>query len=174
MHRVGAHAGRDHGVVKQRAGEIVVEVLPLAGLRRLDLDVEPARVLRLDESAHRRAQFLRRVETTLLVAAVFSPAPLRLVDGREHDLRESELLCVVFGEIEQVSGEVRARLGFVAQVGAAVLAALQAQTDYTGDGLMAPRNPPAKTLGECFLVATVRDGQWARLDPPTPGSFVNC
>jgi ABC-type branched-subunit amino acid transport system substrate-binding protein len=54
----------------------------------------------------------------------------------------------------------------------AVLERLRAQTEYTGDGFMAPRNPPAKTLGDCFVVIGVRNGAWTRLEPAS--GFVNC
>lgn len=54
----------------------------------------------------------------------------------------------------------------------AVLERLRAQTAYTGDGFMAPRNPPAKTLGDCFVVIGVRNGAWARIEPAS--GFLNC
>ena len=49
---------------------------------------------------------------------------------------------------------------------------LQAQTDYTGDGFLAPRNPPAKAIGNCFVVITVEGGAWRRVEPAA--GFVNC
>lgn len=49
----------------------------------------------------------------------------------------------------------------------AVLERLRAQTDYTGNGFLAPRNPPAKQMGECFAVITVEGGQWRRVEPAT-------
>lgn len=45
------------------------------------------------------------------------------------------------------------------------LTAMRATTEYTGDGFMAPRNPAAKTMGNCFLVVTVTGGVWTRVDP---------
>ncbi len=54
-----------------------------------------------------------------------------------------------------------------------VIAGLQAQTEYTGDGFMAPRNPAAKTMGNCFAIVTIENGQWRRLDP-AGGGFINC
>jgi len=47
----------------------------------------------------------------------------------------------------------------------AVLERLRAQTNYTGGGFLAPRNPPAKQMGECFAVITVEGGQWRRVEP---------
>jgi ABC-type branched-subunit amino acid transport system substrate-binding protein len=54
----------------------------------------------------------------------------------------------------------------------AVVAALQAMTEYTGDGFMAPRNPAGKTMGNCFAVVGVENGAWTRIDPAA--GFVNC
>jgi hypothetical protein len=53
-----------------------------------------------------------------------------------------------------------------------VIAALQAITDFDADGLLAPRNPSAKTIGNCFVVVTVEGGEWKRVDPES--GFVNC
>ena len=53
-----------------------------------------------------------------------------------------------------------------------VLERLRAQTEYTGDGFMAPRNPPAKTMGDCFVVIQIQGGQWSRVEPAT--GFLNC
>jgi ABC-type branched-subunit amino acid transport system substrate-binding protein len=55
----------------------------------------------------------------------------------------------------------------------AVLAGLAAQTEYTGDGFMAPRNPPGKQMGNCFVVIRAEGGQWVRTEP-AGGGFVNC
>jgi ABC-type branched-subunit amino acid transport system substrate-binding protein len=46
-----------------------------------------------------------------------------------------------------------------------VIAALQAQTAYDGDGFLAVRNPPAKEIGGCFAVITVENGAWRRVEP---------
>lgn len=46
-----------------------------------------------------------------------------------------------------------------------VLAALQGMTEYDGDGFVAPRNPAAKLVGDCFAVITVQGGAWRRVDP---------
>jgi len=54
----------------------------------------------------------------------------------------------------------------------AVVEGLRAQTEYTGDGFMAPRNPAAKTMGNCFAIVGVENGQWRRLDPAS--GFINC
>lgn len=53
-----------------------------------------------------------------------------------------------------------------------VLAALQTQTSYDGDGFLAPRNPPGKEIGGCFAVITVENGQWRRVEPAA--GFLNC
>ena len=55
---------------------------------------------------------------------------------------------------------------------AAVVERLRAQTAYTGNGFMAPRNPPAKVLGDCFVVITVENGAWRRVEPAS--GFLNC
>ena len=55
---------------------------------------------------------------------------------------------------------------------AAVVERLRAQNAYSGDGFLAPRNPPAKVLGECFAVITVDGGAWRRVEPAT--GFLNC
>jgi ABC-type branched-subunit amino acid transport system substrate-binding protein len=54
----------------------------------------------------------------------------------------------------------------------AVIAGLQAQTEYTGDGFMAPRNPAAKQMGNCFAMVGIDDGAWHRIDPQS--GFINC
>jgi ABC-type branched-subunit amino acid transport system substrate-binding protein len=55
---------------------------------------------------------------------------------------------------------------------AAVVERLATQNAYTGDGFMAPRNPPAKVLGDCFVVITVEGGAWRRVEPAS--GFLNC
>jgi ABC-type branched-subunit amino acid transport system substrate-binding protein len=55
---------------------------------------------------------------------------------------------------------------------AAVVERLRAQTSYSGDGFLAPRNPPAKVLGDCFAVITVEGGAWRRVEPAS--GFLNC
>jgi ABC-type branched-subunit amino acid transport system substrate-binding protein len=53
-----------------------------------------------------------------------------------------------------------------------VTAALATQTDYSGDGFLAPRNPPGKQPSPCFAIVGVRNGQWQRIDPAS--GFINC
>ena len=52
-----------------------------------------------------------------------------------------------------------------------VLAQLRAQTQWAGDGLLAPRNPAAKERPPCYLIAVVKDGRWQRF---TPASGFQC
>ena len=54
----------------------------------------------------------------------------------------------------------------------AVLAALATQTAYDAGGMLAPRNPPAKTTGNCFAIVTIEGGQWRRVEPAS--GFLNC
>jgi ABC-type branched-subunit amino acid transport system substrate-binding protein len=54
----------------------------------------------------------------------------------------------------------------------AVLAALAGQTSFTADGMLAPRNPPAKDNSDCFAVITVQGGAWRRVEPAS--GFVGC
>ncbi|MGH9139448.1 MAG: ABC transporter substrate-binding protein, partial [Acidimicrobiales bacterium] len=53
-----------------------------------------------------------------------------------------------------------------------VLAAFQTMTSFDADGLLSPRNPVAKAVGDCFVVVTVEGGQWRRVAPPS--GFINC
>ncbi|HET7719275.1 MAG TPA: ABC transporter substrate-binding protein, partial [Acidimicrobiales bacterium] len=53
-----------------------------------------------------------------------------------------------------------------------VLAALRTQTGYSGDGFLAPRDPPGKSVGNCFAVITVENGAWRRVEPAQ--GFINC
>jgi ABC-type branched-subunit amino acid transport system substrate-binding protein len=55
----------------------------------------------------------------------------------------------------------------------AVLEGLRAQNEYTGDGFMAPRNPAAKRMGNCFAIVRAEGGRWVRAEP-AGGGFVNC
>jgi ABC-type branched-subunit amino acid transport system substrate-binding protein len=55
---------------------------------------------------------------------------------------------------------------------AGVVEQLRTQNAYTGEGFMAPRNPPAKVLGDCFVVITVEGGAWRRVEPAS--GFLNC
>jgi ABC-type branched-subunit amino acid transport system substrate-binding protein len=55
----------------------------------------------------------------------------------------------------------------------AVLQQLQAMTEYTGDGFMAPRNPVAKAMGNCFVIIRAEGGNWVRVEP-AGGGFINC
>ena len=55
----------------------------------------------------------------------------------------------------------------------AVLQQLQGMTEYTGDGFMAPRDPVAKQMGNCFAIIRAEGGRWVRVEP-AGGGFVNC
>ncbi|HEX9683457.1 MAG TPA: ABC transporter substrate-binding protein [Acidimicrobiales bacterium] len=46
-----------------------------------------------------------------------------------------------------------------------VIAALEGLEDYTAEGMIAPITPGTKTGPECFLVAKVTGGAWAREEP---------
>lgn len=51
----------------------------------------------------------------------------------------------------------------------AVLQVLSTYTRFDADGLVAPFDPAGKRNSDCFLVVTVRDGQWARVHPQGGG-----
>lgn len=46
-----------------------------------------------------------------------------------------------------------------------VLAALQGMTSYDGGGFLAQRNPATKEPSPCFVVITVENGAWRRVEP---------
>ena len=48
---------------------------------------------------------------------------------------------------------------------AAVLKALQGFTTFDAHGLMSPRNPPGKSIGNQFMVVEIKDGKWVRTYP---------
>jgi ABC-type branched-subunit amino acid transport system substrate-binding protein len=50
---------------------------------------------------------------------------------------------------------------------ALVLQQLQGFTSFDADGLIAPTNPAERKPTGCFVVVTVENGQWKRLDPDT-------
>jgi len=52
---------------------------------------------------------------------------------------------------------------------AGLLAELAKVTRFDGNGLFAPSNPAAKQPSQCYLVMTVKDGKFQRLDSPPPG-----
>jgi ABC-type branched-subunit amino acid transport system substrate-binding protein len=51
----------------------------------------------------------------------------------------------------------------------AVLHAITGVTNFNSDGLIAPTDPGAKQGTHCVVIANVRNGAWARVDPPTTG-----
>jgi ABC-type branched-subunit amino acid transport system substrate-binding protein len=54
---------------------------------------------------------------------------------------------------------------------ATVLAALPHITNFDSQGLIAPTDPGQKMGTHCVVMANVRNGQWVRVDPTTPGKF---
>jgi len=54
-----------------------------------------------------------------------------------------------------------------------LLQALAKQTSFTGNGIVAPTNPAAKTTSNCYLIAQVVDGNFQRTDDPPISSGTN-
>jgi branched-chain amino acid transport system substrate-binding protein len=54
-----------------------------------------------------------------------------------------------------------------------LLKALSTVTSFSGDNLIAPNDPAAKTVGNCYLIGQVADGQYQRLDDPAINSSTN-
>jgi hypothetical protein len=53
----------------------------------------------------------------------------------------------------------------------ALLQALTKITSFDGNHIIAPNNPSAKTIGNCYLIGHVVNGQFERLDnPPVTGT----
>jgi hypothetical protein len=52
------------------------------------------------------------------------------------------------------------------------LQALSKITTFDGNGIVAPNDPVAKTVGNCYLIAKVVNGQFTRTadDPPVTSS----
>jgi ABC-type branched-subunit amino acid transport system substrate-binding protein len=52
-----------------------------------------------------------------------------------------------------------------------LLTALSKITSFSGDNLAAPTNPAKKTVGNCYLIGQIQNGQWVRkADPPVTSS----
>ena len=51
-----------------------------------------------------------------------------------------------------------------------LLQALSKITTFSGDNIIAPNNPAAKTVGNCYLIGHVVNGDFARLDDPPVSS----
>jgi branched-chain amino acid transport system substrate-binding protein len=52
-----------------------------------------------------------------------------------------------------------------------LLTALSKITSFSGNNLAAPTNPAAKTVGNCYLIGQIENGQWTRkADPPVTSS----
>ncbi len=47
-----------------------------------------------------------------------------------------------------------------------LLQALSKITSFSGDNIIAPNNPAAKTVGNCYLLGQVQNGQYERMDDP--------
>ena len=54
-----------------------------------------------------------------------------------------------------------------------VLQALSKVTSFTGDNIVAPTNPAAKTTSNCYLIAKVVNGAFQRIDDPAVSSSTN-
>ena len=54
-----------------------------------------------------------------------------------------------------------------------LLQALSKITSFSGDNIIAPNNPAAKTVGNCYLLGQVAGGQYQRLDDPPVTSSSN-
>ncbi len=54
-----------------------------------------------------------------------------------------------------------------------LLQALSKITSFSGDNIIAPNNPAAKTVGNCYLLGQVANGQYQRLDDPSINSSTN-
>ena len=54
-----------------------------------------------------------------------------------------------------------------------LLSALSKITTFDGDHIIAPNNPAAKTVGNCYLIAQVVNGDFQRLDDPSVSSSTN-
>jgi ABC-type branched-subunit amino acid transport system substrate-binding protein len=51
-----------------------------------------------------------------------------------------------------------------------LLQALSKITSFSGDNIIAPNDPAAKTVGNCYLIGQVANGQYQRLDDPPVSS----
>ncbi len=54
-----------------------------------------------------------------------------------------------------------------------LLQALSKITSFSGNNIVAPANPAAKTVGNCYLLGQVANGDFERLDTPPPTSSSN-
>jgi ABC-type branched-subunit amino acid transport system substrate-binding protein len=54
-----------------------------------------------------------------------------------------------------------------------LLQALSKITSFSGDNIIAPNNPAAKTVGNCYLLGEVANGQYQRISDPAVDSSTN-
>ncbi len=54
-----------------------------------------------------------------------------------------------------------------------LLQALSKITSFSGDNIIAPNDPAAKTVGNCYLIGQVANGNYQRLDDPPVNSSTN-
>ncbi len=54
-----------------------------------------------------------------------------------------------------------------------LLQALSKITSFSGDNIIAPNNPAAKTVGNCYLLGQIANGQYERMDDPPINSATN-
>ncbi len=54
-----------------------------------------------------------------------------------------------------------------------LLQALSKITSFSGDNIIAPNNPAAKTVGNCYLLGQVANGQYQRISDPAVDSSTN-
>jgi ABC-type branched-subunit amino acid transport system substrate-binding protein len=54
-----------------------------------------------------------------------------------------------------------------------LLQALGKITSFSGDNIIAPNDPAAKTVGNCYLIGQVANGNYQRLDDPSVNSSTN-
>jgi len=49
------------------------------------------------------------------------------------------------------------------------MASLRKITSFSADGMLPPADPASKHPATCYLIATVHNGSWQRVEPPHGG-----